>query len=428
MTISTLPSSIQVAGNSISTLFTFPFVGNSSSVITVSSVASNGQITLLSPTTYSVTLNPPAINQLWGVGGQIIYPLVGPALPIGQSLIISRVLPYSQQITTQNQGNYYAQVTEQALDTMAMQIQQLAGTTTQFRGIWITGVVYNAGDIVQDGVNGNGTNNYYICSVPNTSGVWATDLAAGDWKISALAAVPTGMLSLTGDVTGSGSSPIVTTLESVNSNVGTFTNATVTVSAKGLVTAVSAGSSGSGTVSNVTFTGDGTVLSSTPSSAVTATGTLTGTLLSQAKNTVLAGPTTGSNAAPTYRAIVPADISGTTGSGNVVLATSPTLVTPVLGMPASGNLSNCTNVPTSIMTPLGVGSIVLATTGTLKAAGGTIAGSSLTTFLIGTTTGTFTTGGSDSAADSLSGTWQALQSVPATVGGNTTIGLWQRTV
>jgi hypothetical protein len=31
-----------------------------------------------------------------------------------------------------------------------------------------------------------------------------------------------------------------------------------------------------------------------------------------------------------------------TGSGAVVLATSPTLVTPVLGTPTSGNLSNCT--------------------------------------------------------------------------------------
>jgi hypothetical protein len=35
-------------------------------------------------------------------------------------------------------------------------------------------------------------------------------------------------------------------------------------------------------------------------------------------------------------------LSATTGSGNVVLATSPTLTTPVLGTPSSGNLSNCT--------------------------------------------------------------------------------------
>ena len=34
--------------------------------------------------------------------------------------------------------------------------------------------------------------------------------------------------------------------------------------------------------------------------------------------------------------------TATTGSGNVVLATSPTLVTPVLGTPSSGTLSGCT--------------------------------------------------------------------------------------
>jgi len=35
-------------------------------------------------------------------------------------------------------------------------------------------------------------------------------------------------------------------------------------------------------------------------------------------------------------------VTTSTGSGNVVLSTSPTLVTPVLGTPTSGNLQNCT--------------------------------------------------------------------------------------
>ncbi len=37
----------------------------------------------------------------------------------------------------------------------------------------------------------------------------------------------------------------------------------------------------------------------------------------------------------------------TTGTGNVVLATSPTLVTPILGTPQSGTLSSCTGLPIS---------------------------------------------------------------------------------
>ena len=86
--------------------------------------------------------------------------------------------------------------------------------------------------------------------------------------------------------------------------------------------AIGAGSgSGSGTVTSVTFTGDGTVLSSTPSSAVTTSGTVTGTLNTQSANTLLSGPTTGSPAAPTFRALVAADIpTGTkTKTFNIII-------------------------------------------------------------------------------------------------------------
>lgn len=38
-------------------------------------------------------------------------------------------------------------------------------------------------------------------------------------------------------------------------------------------------------------------------------------------------------------------ISGFTGTGNFVLANTPTLVTPILGTPTSGTLSNCTGLP-----------------------------------------------------------------------------------
>ena len=42
-----------------------------------------------------------------------------------------------------------------------------------------------------------------------------------------------------------------------------------------------------------------------------------------------------------------------TGTGNNVLATSPTLVTPILGTPTSGTLTNCTGLPLSSITGLG---------------------------------------------------------------------------
>lgn len=40
-------------------------------------------------------------------------------------------------------------------------------------------------------------------------------------------------------------------------------------------------------------------------------------------------------------------VTTSTGSGNVVLSTSPTLVTPILGVPASGTLTNATGLPLS---------------------------------------------------------------------------------
>lgn len=73
-------------------------------------------------------------------------------------------------------------------------------------------------------------------------------------------------------------------------------------------------------------------------------------------------------------------VTTSTGSGNNVLSTSPTLVTPILGTPTSGTLSNCTSLPidggttgtlpvarggTGVTTSTGSGNVVLSTSPTL---------------------------------------------------------------
>lgn len=65
----------------------------------------------------------------------------------------------------------------------------------------------------------------------------------------------------------------------------------------------------SGTVTSVGLALPG--IFSVSGSPVTTTGTLTGTLATQVANTVFAGPTTGADAAPTFRTLVAADIPST---------------------------------------------------------------------------------------------------------------------
>lgn len=54
-------------------------------------------------------------------------------------------------------------------------------------------------------------------------------------------------------------------------------------------------------------------------------------------------------------------LSGQTGTGNFVGSTSPTLVTPTLGTPASGVLTNCTGLPVGTGLATGTNSSVLVT-------------------------------------------------------------------
>ncbi len=60
--------------------------------------------------------------------------------------------------------------------------------------------------------------------------------------------------------------------------------------------------------------------------------------------TVLHGNGSGN---PSFGSVGISDVSGSTGTGNFVFATSPTLVTPTLGTPASVTLTNATGLPLS---------------------------------------------------------------------------------
>ena len=127
MTVSTTASEALFLGNGSTTAFAFTFIGVAASDLVVTYTDASGNATVLSSSQYSVSLNAPATGQLWGVGGTITYPLTGSPIASGTSLTVQRVLPLTQAVSISNQGNFAPQVTEEALDILEMQIQQIAG-------------------------------------------------------------------------------------------------------------------------------------------------------------------------------------------------------------------------------------------------------------------------------------------------------------
>lgn len=183
MTVSTTSSEITVSGNGATTVFNFPFVGVAASNISVIYTNSSGLQTTLTASQYSLSLNAPAAGQIWGLGGSVTYPISGSPIAAGTKLTIRRDLPLTQSTSLSNQGASYPQVTESAIDTLQMQIQQLANRGSRYLGTWVSGFSYTAGDIVQDGTNGSNTLNYYICTNGNVAGTWTSDLASGYWTL-----------------------------------------------------------------------------------------------------------------------------------------------------------------------------------------------------------------------------------------------------
>ena len=165
-----------------------------------------------------------------------------------------------------------------------------------------------------------------------------------------LQAAPTTTVNTSG--TGYAKATLVADIEgALTGNADTVTNGVYT-SSKLSVMAATTSTELRSVISDETGTGS-LVFATSPTLVTPALGTpsaLVGTNISGTAASLTAGAVTNgvytsnnlSVMAATTSAQLAGVISDETGSGSLVFATSPTLVTPALGTPASGNLANCT--------------------------------------------------------------------------------------
>ena len=150
--LTTTQSTVTYLGNGAATQFAYNFLVQAQSQMVVTLTNNN-----VSPAvSYTLSTSQYSVSGIGnGTGGTVTYPvlLAGAPLPAGWTITIERIVPYQQNTSLTNQGAFYPQVVEAALDYLTMQTQQLAA---QIAGLSSIPTVVQEGSIVLlDTTNGH---------------------------------------------------------------------------------------------------------------------------------------------------------------------------------------------------------------------------------------------------------------------------------
>lgn len=334
MTVSSTTNRVSYAGNGTTVAFSFPYYFLSTSDLLVTSTDTSGNITtFVLGTDYTVS-GTPAGNGTYPNGGTVATTV---APTIGHTLSLVRIPSDTQPSSYPNSNE-----TETSLDKLTLLVQRVMdlfssrgiptlpdGFTASFSGVLPTVMTPNYGLVVNSGATG-----WTLAPVAASSSGTVTSVGLvmpADFTVGSTPVTSSGSLSVSwanqsankihaGPASGSANTPTWRSLVVADMPTGILATG---LSSVGGTNGQVLTSNGSGASSWTTISSGGTVTSigitppsfMTATSAVTTSGTVTLAFSSQGPNEFFSSPS-GSSGAPTFRAIVVADLPGMGGASS----------------------------------------------------------------------------------------------------------------